>query len=81
VFYFHFTSHLLGILRLSIIFFYVHTFDDAWYVEICSSKPLTGSIYKPPTIYKEAIQLNRVPSFSLTPRRICSFFFVHVWPM
>jgi hypothetical protein len=35
---------------LFIIFFYVHTFDDAWYVEICSSKPPTGSIYEPPTI-------------------------------
>jgi hypothetical protein len=53
------------ILRLFIVFFYVHTFDDAWYVEICSSKPPAGSIYEPPTIYK-AILLNRVPSFLLT---------------
>ena len=58
-------SYLLSILlRLFIIFFYVHTFDDAWYVEICSSKPLTGSIYEP-SIYKEAVLLNRVPSFLL----------------
>jgi hypothetical protein len=40
-------SHLHGNLRLLTIFFYVHTFDDAWYVEIYSSKPPTGSIYKP----------------------------------
>ena len=64
---------LLRILRLFIIFFYVHTFDDAWYVEICSSKPPTGSIYNPPTIYK-AILLNRVPSLLLTPLEFAFFF-------
>ena len=32
-----FPFHLLGILRLFIIFFYVHTFDDAWYADISSS--------------------------------------------
>jgi hypothetical protein len=70
-----FPSHLLGVLRLFIIFFYVHTFEDAWYVEICSSKPPTGSIYYPPTIYK-AILLNRVSFFLLTPPE-----FVPVWSM
>ena len=63
---------------------FVHTFDDAWYVDICSSKPPTGSIYKPPTIYK-AMLLNRVPSFLLTPlESVFSstiFLIVRVWSM
>ena len=75
MFFFIFPSHLLGVLRLFIIFFCVHTFDDAWYVEICSSKPPTGSIYYPPTIYK-AILLNLVSSFLLTHLE-----FVPVWSM
>ena len=59
-------------------------FDDAWYVDICSSKPPTGSIYKPPTIYK-AMLLNRVPFFLLTPlESVFSstvFLIVPVWSM
>jgi hypothetical protein len=69
------------ILRLFIIFFYVHTFDDAWYVEICSSKPPTGSIYKPSTIYKEVLLNRSVFSTDSSDSSNLFLFFVPVRSM
>jgi hypothetical protein len=65
--FFYLSRTQLGILRLIIIFFYVHSFD-AWYVEIAHLSHPQAVFMTPQQIYKAVL----FRLFLLTP--FCLFF-------